>query len=42
MYVSLDAPDRETYMAVCRPLGDYWDRVQESLRFSVPDGPQSG
>ncbi len=25
MYVSLDAPDRETYMAVCRPLGDYWD-----------------
>ena len=21
MYVSLDAPDRETYMAVCRPLG---------------------
>jgi tRNA wybutosine-synthesizing protein 1 len=32
MYVSLDAPDRETYMAVCRPLGDYWDRIQESLR----------
>jgi tRNA wybutosine-synthesizing protein 1 len=32
MYVSLDAPDRETYMAVCRPLGDYWDRVLESLR----------
>jgi tRNA wybutosine-synthesizing protein 1 len=32
MYVSLDAPDRETYHAVCRPLGDYWDRVNESLR----------
>jgi tRNA wybutosine-synthesizing protein 1 len=32
MYVSLDAPDRETYMAVCRPAGDYWERVQESLR----------
>jgi tRNA wybutosine-synthesizing protein 1 len=31
-YVSLDAPDRETYMAVCRPLGDYWDRVLNSLR----------
>ena len=31
MYVSLDAPDKETYQAVCRPLGDYWDRVQESL-----------
>jgi tRNA wybutosine-synthesizing protein 1 len=32
MYVSLDAPDRETYMSVCRPLGDYWERLQESLR----------
>ena len=32
MYISLDAPDHETYMAVCRPLGDYWDRIQESLR----------
>ncbi len=32
MYISLDAPDRDTYMAVCRPLGDYWERVQESLR----------
>lgn len=32
LYVSLDAPDQETYQAVCRPLGDYWDRVQESLR----------
>jgi tRNA wybutosine-synthesizing protein 1 len=31
MYVSLDAPDKETYMAVCRPAGDYWDRVLESL-----------
>jgi tRNA wybutosine-synthesizing protein 1 len=32
MYVSLDAPDRETYHAVCRPLGDTWADVQESLR----------
>ena len=31
LYISLDAPDRETYMAVCRPLGDYWERVNESL-----------
>jgi len=30
-YVSLDAPDRETYMAVCRPLEDYWEQVNESL-----------
>ena len=30
-YVSLDAPDAATYAAVCRPLGDSWDRVRESL-----------
>jgi tRNA wybutosine-synthesizing protein 1 len=30
-YVSLDAPDRDTYHTVCQPLGDTWDRVQESL-----------
>lgn len=32
MYISLDAPDRETYMAICRPQEDYWDRLQQSLR----------
>jgi tRNA wybutosine-synthesizing protein 1 len=32
MYVSLDAPDRDTYITVCRPIRDTWDRVQESLR----------
>ncbi|HUH78563.1 MAG TPA: 4-demethylwyosine synthase TYW1 [Methanoregula sp.] len=31
-YVSLDAPDEETYHAVCRPRGDYWEEVNESLR----------
>ena len=31
VYVSLDAPDRETYRAVCRPLSDTWEDVQESL-----------
>ncbi len=30
-YVSLVAPDRETYLKVARPLEDYWDRVMESL-----------
>ncbi|MGB7788917.1 4-demethylwyosine synthase TYW1 [Methanoregula sp.] len=32
MYVSLDAPDEQTYLSVCRPSGDYWERVGESLR----------
>jgi tRNA wybutosine-synthesizing protein 1 len=31
MYVSLDAPDEETYISVCRPLEDYWENIQESL-----------
>jgi tRNA wybutosine-synthesizing protein 1 len=31
LYVSLDAPDRETYLRVCRPLEDYWERIGESL-----------
>ena len=30
-YVSLDAPDRETYLSTCRPFEDYWDRIKESL-----------
>jgi tRNA wybutosine-synthesizing protein 1 len=31
-YVSLDAPDEETYRKVCRPLADTWEEVGESLR----------
>lgn len=31
MYVSLDAPDEQTYLAVCRPSGDYWECILESL-----------
>ncbi len=31
LYVSLDAPDRETYEKVCRPVTDTWEKVQESL-----------
>ncbi|HNX17468.1 MAG TPA: 4-demethylwyosine synthase TYW1 [Methanoregula sp.] len=33
-YVSLDAPDEETYEKTCRPMGDagaYWERIRESL-----------
>ncbi|MDD1669799.1 MAG: 4-demethylwyosine synthase TYW1 [Methanomicrobiales archaeon] len=30
-YVSLCAPDRETYQGLCRPVGDSWERVVESL-----------
>ena len=32
MYVSLDAPDEKIYKSVCRPQGDYWDSVNESLQ----------
>jgi tRNA wybutosine-synthesizing protein 1 len=30
-YVSLVAPDEETYLQVCRPLEDSWGDVQESI-----------
>jgi tRNA wybutosine-synthesizing protein 1 len=30
-YLSLNAPDEETYLRVCRPQGDFWERMQESL-----------
>lgn len=30
-YISLTAPDRDTYRKVCRPLEDTWDAIQESL-----------
>jgi tRNA wybutosine-synthesizing protein 1 len=30
-YVSLCAPDRETYGRVCQPVADSWERVMESL-----------
>jgi len=32
LYLSLDAPDRDVYMRVCRPLSDYWDKIIESLK----------
>ncbi len=31
LYLSLDAPNRETYLRVCRPKGDFWENIQESL-----------
>jgi tRNA wybutosine-synthesizing protein 1 len=31
MYVSLAAPDRETYQDLCRPKEDSWELLQESL-----------
>lgn len=31
LYISLDAPDEETYTMLCRPKGDYWEQVLESL-----------
>ena len=31
LYMSLDAPDHDTYMKACNPVVDLWDRVNESL-----------
>lgn len=30
-YISLDAPDRKTYLKICRPENDFWDEIQKSL-----------
>ncbi|HOH80114.1 MAG TPA: 4-demethylwyosine synthase TYW1 [Methanoregulaceae archaeon] len=30
-YISLPAPDQETYLSICRPSADYWDRICRSL-----------
>jgi len=30
-YISLDAPERETYLKICRPVEDYWENINESL-----------
>jgi len=31
LYLSLNAPDEETYRRVSQPVGDLWPRIQESL-----------
>lgn len=31
LYISLNAPDRETYEKVCAPLGDTWENIVRSL-----------
>lgn len=31
LYMSLDAPDRETYRKACNPNGDHWDKIMDSL-----------
>jgi len=31
LYVSLNAPNHETYLKVCRPLADRWKEVKQSL-----------
>ncbi|MCZ7393191.1 MAG: 4-demethylwyosine synthase TYW1 [Candidatus Methanoperedens sp.] len=31
LYISLNAPDKETYLKVCAPLGDTWESIKQSL-----------
>jgi tRNA wybutosine-synthesizing protein 1 len=31
LYISLNAPDKEAYGKVCRPLGDTWENIKQSL-----------
>ena len=31
LYLSLNAPDAEQYLRVCRPAADFWPKIEESL-----------
>ena len=31
LYISLNAPDKETYQKACAPMGDTWDNIKRSL-----------
>ena len=31
LYVSLNAPDEDTYLRVCNPIGNFWQQIRESL-----------
>ncbi len=31
LYISLNAPDRETYQKACAPLADTWENIKQSL-----------
>ncbi|MEA1945276.1 MAG: 4-demethylwyosine synthase TYW1 [Euryarchaeota archaeon] len=31
LYLSLNAPDEDTYLRVCNPCGNFWREIQESL-----------
>nr|QNO49911.1 S-adenosyl-L-methionine-dependent tRNA 4-demethylwyosine synthase [Methanosarcinales archaeon ANME-2c ERB4] len=32
LYLSLNAPDEDTYLKVCNPCGNFWAEIQESLQ----------
>ncbi|MFQ6062416.1 MAG: 4-demethylwyosine synthase TYW1, partial [Methanosarcinales archaeon] len=32
LYMSLNAPDRETYIKTCNPMQEYWNKITESLK----------
>ncbi|MDY6865389.1 MAG: 4-demethylwyosine synthase TYW1 [Halobacteriota archaeon] len=34
LYLSLASPDRETYLNVCNPNNDYWDKINRSLEIA--------
>ncbi len=41
LYISLNAPDRETYGKVCAPLGDTWENIMQSLEVMKDSGTRT-
>lgn len=38
LYISLNAPDKETYQKACSPLADTWDNIRQSLEIMNGSG----
>ena len=41
LYISLNAPDNETYKKACAPLGDTWDNICKSLELMKGSGTRT-
>jgi len=41
LYMSLNAPDRETYLKACAPLADTWENIKQSLEIMKGSGTRT-
>ncbi len=41
LYISLNAPDKETYQKACAPLADTWENIKQSLEIMKGSGTRT-